>query len=74
MISLQGNSLVLKMEPREQKTLEFKLKPGYAYHYLSTSYLYPMRVSTSDGVTPRLQPGDENDWRHLGVMLEFWFE
>ena len=73
-LSVQGKSRTLRMEPRRRESFVFELGPAFAYHYLSTSYIYPVAVSTSNGVTPRTLPGGANDWRHLGAMLEFWVE
>lgn len=71
-VSLQGSSTTLALEPREEVTLSFKPAWGFAYHYLSTSYLYHLVVSTTNGVTPRVQEDFvSNDYRYLGVMLEF---
>jgi hypothetical protein len=71
-LSLAGSSQSLQLEPREKVSLVFKPGPGFAYHYLSTSYLYHLTVAASNGVVPRTMPGDtSNDYRYLGVMLEF---
>lgn len=73
-ISVQGKSEFLKMKPRERTTLTFELGPAFVYHYLNPSYLYPVNVTTSSGVTPRTLPEGGEDYRNLGVMLEFWIE
>jgi hypothetical protein len=69
-LAIPGQSVTLEMKPREIRTVTFRPGPPFAYHYLSTSYLYPLTVTTRTGVTPRTLPGGGNDWRHLGVMLE----
>lgn len=73
-ITAQKQTVYLRLEPREQKTIEFDLSPGFVYHYLNPSYLYTLVVSTSHGISPRTEDGASNDYRYLGVMLEFKIE
>jgi hypothetical protein len=74
-LTVHGQTFKGKLKPREKKVYEFKLGNTFEYHYLSTSYLYSVRVKTTHGATPRTRTNSTvNDWRYLGVMLEFDFE
>jgi hypothetical protein len=75
-ISVQGGSKRMRMAPREKKTLVFRAVSPFAYYYMTKepSYIYTVVAETGVGLTPRTQPGGENDWRYLGAMLEFQVE
>ena len=71
-VAVGGSSKRLEMRPGEQQTLLFKVPSYFVYHYLNPSYLYTVTVEPAVGVSPRTQPGGNDDWRYLGAMLEFW--
>lgn len=73
-VRVQGASSTLEYEPRQRRILTFDLAPPFAYHYESTSYLYEVIVTTSNGISPRTLPDGGNDFRYLGAMLQFEFE
>lgn len=69
-IKVHNQTTSITMKPGEKKTFEFALGDTFAYHYLSTSYLYSLVVSCDNGISPRTMAEGANDFRYLGVMLE----
>ena len=69
-LKVHNQSKNIEMKPGEKKTFEFELGDTFAYHYLSTSYLYSLVVSCDNGISPRTMAEGANDYRFLGVMLE----
>lgn len=71
-LEINGEKHEFELEPNSRTELIFEARDPYAYHYLSTSYVYHLKVWTRTGIAPRtVEDSNSNDWRYLGARLEF---